>query len=117
MSAWTALYPQSATSISTTEISLTNATSTIATKTDKVTAQVFLDLSALIAGDEFKLKFYDKVLSGGTQRLVEQWTFAGAQARPNFVTPALMIGEGWDFTLTKVTGTDRSISWEIRAYS
>jgi hypothetical protein len=116
MSAWTSLYSGTE-AVTTTEWSLTTDTSSIAAKTDKVTAQLFLDLNALAAGDEFRLKLYDKARSGDTQRVVEQWSFAGAQARPIWVSPALMIGQGWDFTLVKVAGTDRTITWEIRAYS
>jgi hypothetical protein len=48
---------------------------------------------------------------------VDHWVLTGAQAYPLFVTPPFMLGEGWDFTIKKITGTDRTITSEIRAYS
>ena len=32
--------------------------------------QIFLDLSDMIAGDELQMRVYEKVQSGGTQRLL-----------------------------------------------
>jgi hypothetical protein len=76
--------------------------------------QVFLDLSAIAAGDEFELKVYEKATSGGTQRLCYIKTFAGTCAMPINVTPSLILLHGWDVTLKKIAGTDRSLSWSIR---
>lgn len=119
MAAWTALYTAAGTSISTTEYSVTLASTSgvPAAKTDKVTATLVLDLNALAAGDQFEIKLYDKCRSGDTQRQVDKWIVAGAQAGPIFMTPPLMIGEGWDFTIKKLAGTDRTIPGEVRAYS
>jgi hypothetical protein len=75
--------------------------------------QAFLDLSALAAGDEFVFKVYEKVRTGDTQRLVYTATFAGAQATPIWPAPTLILGIGWDMTLDKVAGTDRTINWRI----
>lgn len=76
--------------------------------------QAFIDLNALAAGDVFAFKVYEKVLSGSTQRLVYSAHFANVQAQPNWVSPSLVLIHGWDMTLTKVSGTDRSIDWSIR---
>lgn len=76
--------------------------------------QVFLDLSAMAAGDEFELRVYEKVSASATQRVVYVKSFVGGCALPIQVTPALMLLHGWDVTLKKISGTDRSIEWSIR---
>jgi hypothetical protein len=109
----TALYENSA-SISTTEYSLTNNSTSIAAKTDDGVFQCFLDLNALASGDEYELRIYEKVQSAGTQRIVYRSYFVGAQSEPHFVTPSLVLMHGWDITLDKLAGTDRTIGWSIR---
>ena len=79
--------------------------------------QVFVDVNAVAFGDEFLLKVYEKVQSSDTQRLVYQATITGPQAEPVFVTPALVLMHGWDVTIIRVTGTDRTITWSIRQIS
>lgn len=118
MAAWTALYTAAGTTIGATEysISLASTSGAPASKTDKVSACCSLDLNALAIGDVFKLTLYDKCRSGDTQRVVESW-YVGVNNGPNFITPPFMIGEGWDFTLKKISGTDRTIPASIRAYS
>lgn len=100
--------------VSTTEHSLTTDTAgpdaTVATGI----YQCFLDLSALAAGDHFVFKVYEKVLSSSTQQLVYVANFINVQAQPIWVSPSLVLIHGWDMTLDKVAGTDRSIDWSIR---
>lgn len=76
--------------------------------------QCFIDASALQAGDQFEIKLYEKVQSGGTQRLVEAWILDGAQSKPGWVSPAFILLHGWDFTIKKLAGTDRAITASIR---
>jgi hypothetical protein len=101
-------------SISTTEYSLPNASTTLTPRTEDGIYQLFLDLSALVAGDEYELKLYEKCRSGDTQRVVERWSFTGAQSLPLFASPSLILLHGWDMTLDKIAGTDRTILWSIR---
>lgn len=103
--------------IGTTEWSLTTDTAGPDAQTDDGIYQAFLDLSALAAGDVFELKVYEQVLSGGTQRLVYSARFADVQGQPNFVSPTLIFLHGFDLTLKKISGTDRSIDWSIRKIS
>lgn len=112
----TALYENSAT-ISTTEYSLTNNSITIAAKTDDGIFQCFLDLSAMVDGDQFELKIYEKVQSAGTQRLLDHRVFTGLQAMPHTPLPAITLMHGWDYTLKKLSATDRAIAWSIRQIS
>lgn len=109
----TELYTGSA-SISTTEYSLTNNSTTLTSKTDNGPVQAFIDLNALAAGDEFEFKVYEKVQSGGTQRLVWRASFVGAQSEAIAVIPALITLYGWEMTLKKIAGTDRTIAWSLR---
>lgn len=105
---------QNSASISTTEYSLTNNSTSIATQTSDGIVQGFIDLNAMLAGDEYLLKVLEKISSGGTQRVVFTAYFSNAQAQPNFVLPSLILMHGWDFTMTRKAGADRTIAWSIR---
>lgn len=87
------------------------------TKTDQTTDgcyQLFVDLINLANGDEYRIRIYERISSGGTTRIAEEWTVAHAQSAPMWASPALIFLHGWEFSLTKLAGTDRSISWSIR---
>lgn len=100
--------------VSTTEHSLTTDTAGPDVETDDGEYQVWLDLSALANGDVFVLSGYEKVQAGDTQRKFLEFTFAHAQSTPNWVSPKFILMHGWDFTLDKISGTDRAITWSIR---
>ena len=100
--------------VSTTEHSLTTDTSGPDTETSDGIFQAFIDLSALAAGDIFTFAVYETVATtSGTQRVVYYNTFSHAQAMPIWVSPTLILGVGWDMTLVKESGTDRTIVWRI----
>lgn len=101
--------------VSGTEWSLTTDSSGPDADTTDGIVQAFIDLSALAAGDQYTIAFYEKVTSGGTQRKVESWTVTGAQSTPGWVSPAVIVLYGWDFTIIKVAGTDRAITWSVRS--
>lgn len=105
-------YANSAT-ISTTEYSLPNNSTTLTPITTDGVYQVFIDVANMAAGDEYLIKIYEKVTSGGSQRVVYQATLVGAQPGP-FVSPSLILLHGWDVTAKKISGTDRSLGWSIR---
>lgn len=100
--------------VSTTEWSLTTDTSGPDAQTDDGVYQTFVDLNALANGDAYRLRVYEKVLSGSTQRVVYEATITDAQIDGIFATPSLILMHGWDITLLKTAGTDRSIDWSIR---
>lgn len=112
-----ALYSQSAQTISSTEYSLTNNSTTVATVTTTGIISIWLDVNALAAGDEFELALREKVVSGGTQRRMVLANLVGVQVDAMFVTAGWQVGVGWDVTLKKIAGTDRAISWTIRSIS
>lgn len=76
--------------------------------------QCFVDVSAMANGDSFRFRAYEKVLSAGTQRTVFEAVLTDAQIDGAFVAPSLILLHGWDMTLTKLAGTDRSFDWSIR---
>lgn len=102
--------------ISTTEISMATGTtySSGSPQTDDGAYQAYVDLSAMTAGDEFEVRVYEKATSSSTQRLVYVKNFVGTCATPLHVIPTLMLYHGWDMTLKKIAGTDRTIFWSIR---
>ncbi len=109
----TALYENSA-SISTTEYSLVNNSTSLANDTTDGVFQIWLDLSALTATEEYELKVYEKVQSAGTKRVVLTANYFGPIVPAHVALPSLILMHGWDVTLDKIAGTDRTIGWSIR---
>ncbi|CAN1724426.1 conserved protein of unknown function [Hyphomicrobium sp. 1Nfss2.1] len=107
-------YVNSGTSISTTEYSLTNDSTTVATQTDDGLYQAFIDFSNMASGDTYVIRIYEKCYGAATQRVCQSWTLTGAQSDPIWVSPHLQLMHGWDITVQRTAGTDRSIAWSIR---
>jgi hypothetical protein len=99
--------------IGSTEHSMTTDTSGPDADTTGGIFQAFVDLNALAAGDVFEFRAYETVRTGDTQRLVYSARFANAQSMPVWVSPTLLLGIGWDMTLKKIGGTDRTLNWRI----
>lgn len=99
--------------IGTTEYSLVANSTSLTSSTDVGVYQVFIDTTNMAAGDEYEIKIKEKIITGGTQRNIYTAVLDGAQSAP-FVTPTLVLMLGWDVTMDKITGTDRSMSWSIR---
>lgn len=111
-------YAAGSETITTTEHSLTTDTSGPDVQTDDGVYQVFLDMSALADGDVFRFAAYEKVQSSDTQRAFFTADISGAQGtEDNWVSPSFILLHGWDFTLDKITGTDRTITWSVRRIS
>lgn len=102
----------SSATIGTTEYSLPNGSTTLTAQTDDCILQVWINFANMAAGDQYLVKVYEKV-NAGTAGVAYQATVSGAQS-DLFVTPSLLVGEGWDVTVDKIAGTDRSIAWSIR---
>lgn len=109
-------YEMDGVSISTTEISIVSGTSSLQTITDDGVYQLWVDPvgAAMAKGDEFAIKIYEKVEgTGGTKRVVFKSTLLGAQSEL-WVSPTLILINGWDMTLQKIAGTDRNFDASIR---
>jgi hypothetical protein len=100
--------------VSTTEHSMTTDSAGPDADTTAGVYQAFIDFNAVAAGDEFQFAVYEKVLdASATQRQVFKATVANAQSSPAYVSSTFVLGIGWDMTLLKIGGTDRSITWRI----
>lgn len=99
--------------IGTTEYSLISDSTTLATETTDRIEQVLIDFNALAIGDVYRVRVYESAGSTPTKRVTGEWFVSGVQAVPNFVLPSLILGVGYDITVAKIAGTDRSISWTL----
>ncbi len=107
-------YKTGTATISATEYSLVTPGTTLASDATDGVYQVFVDFINLASGDEYEVSVKEKATSGGTQRTIFKATIAGVQGSPIWVSPSLILMHGWDVTIDKIAGTDRSISWSIR---
>lgn len=107
----------SSASISTTEYSLLNDSTTLATITTDALVQGWIDFGAMTAADEYEVKFYETAYTGGSKVAVHHVIVAGLDGGligGILVLPSLIVGLGWDVTVKKLSGTDRTIGWNIR---
>jgi hypothetical protein len=96
------------------ELSIVSGTTSLQTITDDGVYQLWIDAGNMAKGDEFIVKAYEKVEgTGGTKKVFAQWSLQGVQTEV-FVTPTFILINGWDFTITKLTGTDRAFDASIR---
>ena len=107
-------YKTGTATISTTEYSLVTPGTTLASDVNQGVYQVFIDFSALTSGDEYEIAVKEKVADASTQRVIFRASVAGLQGSPIWVSPSLILMHGWDVTVDKLAGTDRSITWSIR---
>lgn len=102
-------------SISTTEYSLTANSTTLGAITTDGIYQLWLDMNAMAAGDQYQIRIYEKARSADTQRVAYQAILTGAQAEPEWVAPTLILINGWEMSVKRLAGTDRTITWSIRS--
>lgn len=100
--------------VTTTEWSLTTDTAGPDVDTTDGVIVLVLDVSAVAAADLYRVRGYEKCRSGDTQRVRYEAFIGGPQAAPIWESPGQILMHGWDFTLTKISGTDRAINWSIR---
>ena len=103
--------------VSTTKWSLTTATAGPDIDTNIGVYEAYLDVSAVAFGDEFLFEIWEKARAADTQRVTYSATIKDAQTDAIFKSPAMLLGAGWDMTVIKVAGTDRTITWSVRKVS
>lgn len=111
-------YQEGSASISTTEYSLPGA-GTYSPASPQTTAgqvQAFIDFNAMVAGDAYRIRIYEKARTADTQRLVFEGRLEGAQSQPLWSAPALTLSRGWDVTVQQITGSARTITWSVRRW-
>lgn len=101
-------------SIGATEFYCVSNSTTPTWQSARAVVQAFFDLSALANGDEFRIRVYERASASGTSRIVDEWVVVGAQSSPILVTPSLVLVHGWEFSLQRLAGTNRTILWSIR---
>ena len=99
-------------SISTTEFSCPNNSTTLTPVTADGVYRVFLDTSDMVAGDQLQIRIYEKCRSADTQRIIYEAVLTGAMAE-TWVSPSLILLHGWDVTLDALAGTI-TVNWSIR---
>ena len=101
--------------ITVTEYSCPNAAtySAAAAKTLPGVYQVFLDTSDMIPGDQLQIRVYEKCRSVDTQRVIYESILTGGMA-DSWVSPSLILLNGWDVTVTTLAGTTIVVNWSIR---
>lgn len=107
-------FTTSSQSISTTEYSLTNNSTSLAAQTNDGIYQVFIETINIAAGDSFQIRVYEKVYSSATQRVIYEEILNGAQSNGTWVSPSLILMHGWDVSIKKLAGTDRNFGWSVR---
>jgi hypothetical protein len=97
-----------------TELSIISGTTTLQTVTVDGVYQLFVDdRSNMTKTEEYAIRIYETVLAAdASKRQIFKATIKGVQSEP-FVSPFLMLGNGWDMTLQKIAGTDRAFSARI----
>jgi len=97
-----------------TELSIVSGTTTLQTITDDGVYQLWVDPGNMAKGDEFIIRIYEKVEgTGGTKKVVMAATLSNAQ-NGVWVSPSLILINGWDMTIQKIAGTDRAFDASIR---
>ena len=99
-------------SISTTEFSCPNNSTTLTPVTADGVYQVFLDTSDMVEGDQLQIRIYEKCRSADTQRIIYEVVLTDTMAA-TWVTPSLILLHGWDLTLDALAGTI-TVNWSIR---
>jgi len=99
-------------SISTTEFSCPNNSTTLTPVTADGVYQVFLDTSDMVEGDQLQIRIYEKCRSADTQRIIYEAVLTDTMA-VTWVTPSLILLHGWDVTLDALAGTI-TVNWSIR---
>lgn len=106
-----AVYASGTATISTTEYDIISNSTTINYNTAGGVFQLFLDLTALGAGDVYRLRGYELVANYAT---FLDTSFSGVQTPKAYASNSFILLSGWTFTVVKTSGTDRSIGWSLR---
>lgn len=100
--------------ISNTEFSLVNGSTSLAADATPGVYQLFIDgLTNLVKGDEFLVKIKEKTCSGGTQIIYQQFRLKGTQSQGQ-ASLAWMFAIGWDMTIIRASASDRALNFTIR---
>jgi hypothetical protein len=100
--------------IGSTEYSLPNASTTLTPQTADAVYQIMIDVSEMTATESYEITIYEKCRSADAQRVLTGETISGVQSKPLWTLPGLILAHGWDVTMRKIGGADRTFTWSIR---
>ena len=81
--------------------------------------QLIVDVSGLLDNDVLVLRIKQKVLTGGTARVMWSETYYGAQSAEAYIVPSIPVlndlveAGALDFTLQQTFGTSRDFPWKV----
>lgn len=100
--------------ISTTEYSLVNNSTTLASSTEDALLQTWVDLTGMSTANQYRVRITEETQGGlSSQGVVAEATFTGAQPGP-WAAPTFLVGNGWDCRVTLLAGPVRLIRWSLR---
>lgn len=106
-------FTNDAATIGTTEYWLASDATTKVDQTDDCMLQVWIDFGAMTATEVYEYRLVEKVNAGTQDNAIGPLRVVGVQS--GFVIiPGLMVGDGWEVGVKKISGTDRSIAWSLR---
>jgi hypothetical protein len=76
--------------------------------------QFYIDCNNMANGDTIEIQLLEKVLSGGTARIVYEATLSNVQDEPIWASPALVLMHGWTLQMRQTAGTARTYDWSQR---
>jgi hypothetical protein len=97
-----------------TEWSMTTDTAGPDTATADGVYQIFIDTNDMVTGDQLLICVYETIATG-VQRVVYRSILYGVQPTPIWVSPTLVLTDGWDATLLMLSATTATLDWSIRA--
>lgn len=100
-------------SIGTTEFWLASNSTSKTDQTDDALLQVWIDFAAMAAADIYEYRVVEKVNAGTQRNVIGPHRIVGVQSTPLIVT-GLIVGDGWEVGVKKISGTDRTIAWSLR---
>ena len=102
--------------VGTTPVSLITGSTTLTESTVGGYFTLVINPVAMAQGDEYLVTLYEKAATGDTQEIVTDWPIVGDQERLH-IAPGFPLGIGWDMTIAKIAGTDRTFTWTLRRTS
>lgn len=97
-----------------TEWSLATDSAGPSSQTTPGLVQAVIDVDDIADGEQLRLRAYEKVRSGDTQRKIWEFDMRHQQVERMIYTPPMILMHGWDFTLEALSGTI-TCHWSVRS--
>lgn len=104
--------PPDSASIGSTEYFLASDSTSASYQTTDCIMQAQIDFSAMTAAEQYEVRVYEKIDGTNARLLFPVATLTGVQSNA-YVIPAVIVGSGWEVSVKKIAGTDRTIAWTI----